>query len=266
MQINKHSFLGLKGQNYFRSAFIIVLASLFIGCASPKKVNYFQDESGQMDGFILTDTIVNYEPTIQYGDMLSINVSAMEPELAVPFNIIETRGNQMIRQIPYIVNVSGKINFPVLGEIKVAELTTKEVTALIYQKLLKYLNEPTVIVQLVNFKISVLGEVTSPGSYNITNERINLLEALALAGDLTIYGKRKTVTLIRENNGIREFIPIDLTNKELFNSPYYFLAQNDIIYVEGNKTRVNSSKVGPNTAIIVSSLSILISLVAILAR
>lgn len=266
MQINKLKFLTLKKQNYFRSSLLVVFAILFIGCASSKKVNYFQDEKGQSEGFELSDTIVNYEPTIQYGDMLSINVSAMEPELAVPFNIVETRENQLIRQIPYIVNVSGEINFPVLGEIKVAQLTTQQVTDLIYQLLLKYLNEPTVTVQLVNFKVSVLGEVTSPGSYNISNERINILEALALAGDLTIYGKRKTVTLIREYNGMRKFVPIDLTNKELFNSPYYFLAQNDIIYVESNKTRVNSSKVGPNTAIIVSSLSILISLVAILAR
>jgi polysaccharide export outer membrane protein len=240
---------------------------LFTGCASSKKVNYFQDERrSEKDGFILNENISNYEPTIQYGDMLSINVSSIEPELALPFNLIETRDNQLIRQIPYIVNVAGEINFPVLGKIKVAGLTTQEVTHKIHELLLKYLNDPTVTVQLVNFKVSVLGEVASPGSYNISNERINILEALALAGDLTIYGKRKTVTLIREHNGIRELIPIDLTNKELFNSPYYFLAQNDIIYVESNKTRVNSSKVGPNTAIIISSLSILISLAAILVN
>jgi polysaccharide export outer membrane protein len=198
--------------------------------------------------------------------MLSINVSSIEPELAVPFNLIETRDNQLIRQIPYIVNVDGEINFPVIGKIEVVQLTTKEVTSKIIELLAKYLNNPTVVVQLTNFKISVLGEVRSPGSYTILNERINILEALALAGDLTIYGKRRTISLIREYNGVREFVPIDLTNKELFNSPYYYLAQNDIIYVESNKTRVNSSKVGPNTAVIVSSLSILISLVAILAN
>ncbi len=266
MQINKLTFLTLIKQNYFRLFLIIILATLFTGCASSKKLNYFQDNKGETEGFILNETITNYQPTIQYGDMLSINVASIEPELAAPFNLIEQRDNQMIRQIPYIVNIAGEINFPVIGKIKVAQLTTKEVTARIHELLLKYLNSPTVIVQLINFKVSVLGEVSSPGSYTILNERINIIEALALAGDLTIYGKRKTITLIRENNEIREFIPIDLTNKELFNSPYYYLAQNDILYVEANKTRVNSSKVGPNTAIIISSISILISLAAILVN
>jgi polysaccharide export outer membrane protein len=262
MQINKLSVLTMIKQTTLRPFLILILAIVFTSCASPKNLNYFQDEKGKE----IENNITNYQPTIQYGDMLSINVSSIEPELAIPFNLIEQRNNQTIRQIPYIVNVAGEINFPVIGMIKVAQLTTQEVTDKIRGLLLQYLNNPTVIVQLVNFKVSVLGEVTSPGSYTILNERINITEALALAGDLTIYGKRKTITLIREHDGVREFIPIDLTNKELFNSPYYYLAQNDIIYVESNKTRVNSSRVGPNTAVIVSSLSILISLIAILAR
>jgi polysaccharide export outer membrane protein len=247
-------------QHYLKHFLSILLAVLFTGCASSRKINYFQDQ----EDVALTKTVTNYEPTIQYGDLLNINVSSVEPELAAPFNTFEIQENRMVRQIPYLVNVDNEINFPVLGKINVAQLTTKEVTSKINDLLLKYLNGPAVSVQLMNFKVSVLGEVRSPGSYTIQNERINILEALALAGDLTIYGKRETVTLIREQNGIRELIPIDLTSKELFNSPYYYLSQNDIIYVEGNKTRVNSSKVGPNTAIVVSSLSILISLAAIL--
>lgn len=265
MEINKISISTIIKTVNLKPFLILLLASLFAGCASSKKVNYFQDERrSEREGFMLNENITNFEPSIQYGDMLSINVTSIEPELALPFNLVETRGNQLIRQIPYIVDVGGEINFPVLGKIKIAQLTTKEATIKINDLLLKYLNNPTVIVQLVNFKVSVLGEVRNPGSYTIQNERINILEAIALAGDLTIYGKRKTITLIREQNGIREIIPVDLTNEELFNSPYYYLAQNDIIYVESNKTRVNSSKVGPNTSIIISSLSILISLAAIL--
>lgn len=262
MYNHQPTMFSLTKQIFLRLFVLLSIATLFSGCASSKDINYFLDS----DKEVLLEKINNYEPTIQYGDMLSINVSSIEPELAVPFNLIETRGNQLIRQIPYIVNVDGEINFPVIGKIEVVQLTTKEVTSKIIELLAKYLNNPTVVVQLTNFKISVIGEVRSPGSYTILNERINILEALALAGDLTIYGKRRTISLIREYNGVREFVPIDLTNKELFNSPYYYLAQNDIIYVESNKTRVNSSKVGPNTAIIVSSLSILISLVAILAN
>jgi polysaccharide export outer membrane protein len=112
----------------------------------------------------------------------------------------------------------------------------------------------------------VLGEVRSPGSYTVANQRISIIDALALAGDLTIYGNRKTMTLIREHNGKRTFIPIDLTNKELFNSPNFYLVQNDVIYVEPNKTKINSSAVGPNTSVIVSSISILIALLAIFVR
>jgi polysaccharide export outer membrane protein len=260
MHINKLAIFTMIKQNYLRLFLILLLTSLLTRCASSKKVNYFQDRGNN----VLKETIINYQPTIQYGDMLNINISSIEPELAVPFNTFEIQDNRMIRQIPYLVNGDGNINFPVLGEIKVTELTTKEIKDQLYEKLSKYLNNPAISVQLINFKISVLGEVRSPGSYSIENERINVLEAIALAGDLTIYGKRQTITLIREQNGIREFTPIDLTKKELFNSPHYYLAQNDIIYVESNKTRVNSSKVGPNTVIIVSTLSILISLVAIL--
>lgn len=264
MQIKKQAIITTVNQLYLRSFLIILVATVITGCGSSKKVNYFQDEGEER--VPLKETISNYQPTIQYGDMLNINVSSIEPELAVPFNTFEIQENRMVRQIPYIVNVDGEINFPVLGKIKVAELTTNEITSLLFERLSKYLNNPAISVQLINFKISVLGEVRSPGSYSIQNERINILEAIALAGDLTIYGKRKTITLIREQNGAREFIPIDLTNKKLFGSSHYYLSQNDIIYVEANKTRVNSSKVGPNTTIAVSALSILISLAVILTR
>lgn len=260
MQIKKIPILTIIKQENLKLFLILLLATILTGCASSKKINYFQDR----DDLALRETIVNYQPTIQYGDLLNITVSSIEPELAIPFNLFEMQDNRMVRQIPYLVNVDGEINFPVFGMVKVAGLSTKEVIDKISQMLIKYLKNPTVSVQIFNFKISVLGEVRNPGSYSIENERINILEAIALAGDLTIYGKRTTITLIREQNGVREILPVDLTKKELFNSTHYYLAQNDILYVESNKTRVNSSKVGPNTSIIVSALSILIALAAIL--
>jgi polysaccharide export outer membrane protein len=119
-------------------------------------------------------------------------------------------------------------------------------------------------VRLINFKVTVLGEVRNPGSYSIQNERVNIVEAIGMAGDLNIQAKRKSITLIREQNGKRMFVPIDLTKKDLFNSPYFYLAQNDIIYIEPNKTRINSSAVGSNTAVIISSLTLLVSITAIL--
>ena len=128
------------------------------------------------------------------------------------------------------------------------------------------INKPIVNIRLTNFKVTVLGEVTKPGTYPVANERISIIEAIGLAGDLTIQGKRTTVTLVREVQGERKFVTIDLTNKKLFNSPYYYLAQNDVIYVEPNKTKVNSSAVGSNAGLILSSISTLISLIAILTR
>ena len=246
----------------FKQLLVGLLVSLSVGCASSKKVTYFQDEEGRN----INETLLNYEPTIQKGDILTINVSAIESEAAVPFNIYESQGTINKVPLPYIVNADGKINFPVIGNILVSQITTKQLTNKLTELLLPYLKNPIVNIRLTNFKITVLGEVKSPGSYPVLNERISIIEALGLAGDLTIYGKRKSVTLIREQDGKRTFNSIDLTNKELFNSPYYYLAQNDVIYVEPNKTKVNSSAVGPNTSVIISSLSILITLIAIFVR
>jgi polysaccharide export outer membrane protein len=127
-----------------------------------------------------------------------------------------------------------------------------------------FLKDPIVNVRIDNFTVTVMGEVRNPGSYSVKNERINIVEAIGLAGDLNIQAKRKSITLIREQNGNRVFIPIDITRKDIFNSPYFYLAQNDIVYVEPNKTKINSSGVGANTAIFISSLTLLVSVTAIL--
>lgn len=254
--------LKINTQNIFNALTAILFLVLITGCASSKKLNYFQDKKNVE----INENIINYEPTIQFGDIININVSSLQPEAAAPFNIFEILSNGVARPLPYIVNAEGYINFPSLGQFKVSGFTITQVTEELKQKLLPFLNDPIINIRYNNFKISVMGEVRAPGSYPITNERITILEAIALAGDLTIYGKRKTVSLIREQNGKRTFTIIDLTNKKLFNSPFYYLAQNDIIYVESNKTRVNSSSVGPNSYIVVSIVSVLISVAAIILR
>lgn len=250
-------------QRYLRLFFLGLYTLLFVGCVSPKKITYFQ----QKKGIEMEQNLVNFEPTLQIGDILTIIVSSLVPEAALPFNIYETQGNNNLqRPLPYIVNADGEINFPAIGNIKVAQLTTKQVMNVVHKKLLPYLNNPIVNVRLTNFKVTIIGEVRTPGSYTILNERITIIEAIGLAGDLTIQGKRDSVTIIRERNGKRVMIPIDLTSKKLFSSPYYYLAQNDIIYVAPNKTRINSSGVGSNTTVILSSLSVLISIAAIILR
>jgi len=249
--------------NQFR---ILCIATLFVACVSPKKMVYFQD----IEGVETNEAIVNYEPKIQVGDLLSINVSAIDGEAAMPFNLYETpmigSTASSAKPLTYLVNTDGEINFPVLGAMKVEGVSTKILAADLTKTLADYLKSPIVNIRLTNFKVTVLGEVKVPGSYTIPNERISIIEAIGLAGDLTIQGRRSTVLLVREEHGKRKFVTIDLTNKKLFNSPYFYLAQNDVIYIEPNKTKLNSSVVGSNTGVILSSVSILITLITLLTR
>ena len=247
---------------FFKQFLFGLLVSLLVGCGSSKKVTYFQDTEGQN----LNETLLNYEPTLQIGDILTINVTTIEADAAIPFNIYESRGTINKEPLPYIVNADGDINFPIIGKISVSKKTTKELTNELTELLLPYLKKPIVNIRLINFKVTILGEVKSPGSFTILNERISIIEALGLAGDLTIYGERSSITLIREHDGKRTFTPIDLTSKELFNSPNFYLAQNDVIYVAPNKTKINSSVVGPNTSVIIAAVSIIITVVAIFVR
>jgi len=253
-------------KQYYTYIKLLVLGVLVSSCVSNKKMLYFQDVEGVENPTVLA----NYEPKIQPGDLLNINVAAAEAEAALPFNIYETpvvgTYTSSLKPLSYLVNTDGEINFPVLGTLKVAGFTSKEVTKSLNEQLASYINKPIVNIRLTNFKITVLGEVKTPGTYPVPNERISIIEAIGMAGDLTIQGRRTTVTLVREVQGERKFVTIDLTNKQLFNSPYYYLAQNDVIYVEPNKTKVNSSAVGSNAGIILSSISTLISLRAILTR
>ncbi|MCL7764544.1 polysaccharide biosynthesis/export family protein [Polaribacter sp. Z014] len=248
----------------YTNIIIVLFLVLASSCVSKQKMVYFGDK----EGFIMKKTLREYESTIQKDDLLNINVSATNGEAVMPFNIYETpilgTGMGTVKPLPYLVNAEGEINFPVLGKLKVTGITTDALSVLLVQKLSEYITKPIVNITTTNFKITVLGEVNRPGTYSIVNKRITMLEALGLAGDLTINGNRVNITLIREKDGRRVFIPIDITNKELFNSRFYYLAQNDVIYVEPNKSKINSSAVGPNTSIIFTSIATLISIIAIL--
>ena len=193
-------------------------------------------------------------------DLLTIVVSCTSPELAVPFNLtVATQNNVAITSTTsqpilqqYLVDNDGKINFPVLGELRVGGLTKKEAEQLIVEKLKSYIKEtPIVTVRMVNYKISVLGEVARPGTFTISNEKVNLLEALAMAGDMTVWGVRDNVKLIRES-------------AETILSPYYWLQQNDIVYVTPNKAKARNSDIGNSTSLWFSATSILVSLASLL--
>ena len=248
--------------NYYNYVWLLCIVLTLSSCVSAKKMVYFQNTEGMQ----LKETLLNFEPKIQAGDVLSINVSALEAEAAATFNLYETASTNNPRALTYLVNNAGEINFPVIGKIRVKDVTTTELTEKLTVIISEYIVKPIINIRLTNFKITVMGEVKAPGTYPVSNERITIIEALGLAGDLNIQGKRDTVLLIREQEGKRTFITVDLTTKKLFNSPYYYLAQNDVLYVAPNKTKINSSAVGSNAGVIISSISMLISLIAILIR
>ena len=240
-----------------------LVLSVLTSCVSNKKMVYFQDMADESS---IPEEVINVETKLKIGDVITINVSAIDAEAAVPFNLFEAGSATNLKPMQYLVNADGEINFPVIGKVKIEGLSTKEITNNLTNVLSDYIVKPIVNVRLTNFKVTVLGEVKNPGTFSVPNERMTIVEALGVAGDLTMQGKRKNVILVREEEGKRKFIPIDLTSKKLFASPYYYLAQNDVIYVESNKAKINSSVIGANTSIIFSSISTLISIIAILTR
>lgn len=170
------------------------------------------------------------------------------------------------RQISYLVDSNGMIDYPVLGKIKIGGLSKNQAIIHLQDLLKEHIKDAIVNIRILNFKLTVLGEVNRPGSFTIPSERITLLEALGQAGDLSIYGSRKNILILRENNGTTTTQRIDITKSDFINSEWYYLRQNDVVYVEPNKTRINSSAVGPNLTIGISALSLLVTIIALSTR
>jgi polysaccharide export outer membrane protein len=247
----------------------ILFAVLFFSCASKKDVVYYQN----IDGLASAEKSNSYEIKIQPDDLLMIIVSAEDPETAIPFNLSSIsvaptyslnamRGQEVIQS--YLVRTDGYIDFPVLGKLKLGGLTRSEVMQLLQDKISKYIKNPIINLRLMNFKVSVQGEVTLPGTYTVASERITLIEALTLAKDLTIYGKRDNILIIREIDGVKSYNRVDITKADFINSPFYYLAQNDVVYVEPNKVRINGAAVGANTGVIISITSLMITLITLI--
>ncbi len=225
------------------------------------------DQSG------FNENLQNYTNTLQPDDILSITITSDEPELANDFNImyLNLRSTEM-RTLndeslyTYLIDQNGEIEFPVLGKIKMAGLTRNEAEEAIKRKLKDYLVNPGVNLRVVNFKVSVLGEVQRPGVQRIQGDRVSILEALSMAGDMTIYGKRQEVMVIREKDGVKTMTELDITKADFINSPYYYLSHNDVVYIKPNRTRVNSSVIGPNLTVGISAISLLITIITLSTR
>ena len=237
-------------RKYIQLASVLLAAIAFSGCVTQKQMTYFRQVDSTTADSINRVFEAQIDPVVKAGDALSITVSALDQEAVVPYNlptvVYSAPGSSQLTTTPslqyYIVGADGNIDFPVLGKIQVLGLRTPEVANLIKQSLSSQLVDPMVIVQLINAKVTVMGEVNRPGQYTMTNGRMTLLDALGAAGDLSIYGKRDNILITRETNGKLEFHRLNLNSEELFTSPYYYLQQNDVIYVSSNKVRAVSSQ------------------------
>lgn len=262
-------------RNKINVIFLTLTLFFLSSCAVPKNIAYFQnrlvDQPEQIDkhGGIV----------IQPKDMLSIVVSSKNPELVVMFNlpiVTYQAGSEIVtssysqRLLGYVVDNEGYIDFPILGPLKVSGLTRWELSEVIKKRLIDdgYLTDCVITVEFMNFKVSVIGEVNSPGTYTIQGDKVTVLQAISLAKDLTIFGQRENVTIIREMEGERTMYQINLCDVSMFNSPAYYLQQNDIVYVEPSEIKARQSTTDDKglrmTSIFVSSGSLLISLATLI--
>jgi polysaccharide biosynthesis/export protein len=249
--------------------FYLIMAS---SCKTKEKLIYFQ--KGNLEN--ANEIPSTFHPTFQTDDFLSIVVTAQEPESVIPFNLISTttvnstvsgytNGNPAPNG--YLIDKNGNIQFPIIGTLHLGGLSRQDAVQLIQDKLKDYLQGPGVQIQILNYKITVLGDVRSPGTFKIPNERITLLEAIGLSGDLNMTGGRNNVLVIREENGQKKEFRVDLTHKDFFSSPVYYLHQNDVVYVEPNATARTTSTLWRTTGTIFISLSsLIISTIILIVR
>jgi polysaccharide export outer membrane protein len=247
--------------------FIILLLFVVPSCGLKKNFNYLQGDNSTL-------TLNNYTFKIKSGDALGIKVFGSDQESLDLFNIpgsqlqVQNLGvyNPNLALNSYIVDNDGFIDFPVIGKIKISNLNLLEVSELIKSKVKNYISEPKVNIQVLNFKISVLGDVVNPGTFFISADKISLLEAISLAGDLNITAKRTNLLLVRFENGIYKEHRVDLTKKDFVKSDVFYLQQNDIIYIEANQAKINSSKVSSSWSIAITLASLVITTLNLISR
>lgn len=242
---------------YYGFALSLVFIILTASCASRQDVVYFQD-TGSFETQVNQNDFVS---KFKVDDLIMIHVSSLNAEASMPFNLFiggaEMRGQP--EQLDYLVDHAGEIDFPVIGKLKVQGLSPDELRVLLRDRLSEYLKDPIINIRLRNFTVTVLGEVERPGTFPVTGEQITILEALGFAGDLTPRGIRENVLVIRDFNGTKVYTRIDLTSKSMAKSPVYYLTQNDVVYVEPNKSAIRSSTINANTTVAISIASLLIT-------
>ncbi|MDR2233228.1 MAG: polysaccharide biosynthesis/export family protein [Tannerella sp.] len=256
----------------YKFVFLLCIALQLVSCSTPRDVIYFQgiDDLTKEQMSKMAQT---YSANICEDDLLTITVTAWDPAVVIPFNPPsyafaqpgETNIYNAQQLQTYLVDKEGMINFPVLGRVKAAGLTKQELSKNLQEAISKYAKDAMVNIQIVNYKISVLGEVSRPGSITVRNDRITILDAIAQSGDLTINGNRKNILIYRDESGSPEYGRVDLTDPALFTSPYYYLKQNDVVYVEPNEAKIrnaNYSAAQQYTLTIVSTIMTGVSVIS----
>lgn len=225
----------------------LVFLSLFLSCLLNTSCK-LREKTVYFQGSGVSDSIgknTNFTPTLMIDDFLSIVVYGDDPESVVPFNLTNNVNGGVLAGYNsgvaspsgYLIDNEGNVNMPVIGKVHLAGRSRAEATEIIQVKLKEFVANPIVTIQIQNYKVTVLGDVRNPGTFKIPNERITLIEAIGLAGDLTITGSRKNVLVIRDSIGVKKEYRVDLTKKDLFQSPVYYLTQNDVVYVEPSYVR-----------------------------
>ena len=251
-----YNFFKAKNQFFFFSFFILLLAS----CGSPKDIIYFQDAHSKYDP---SRDSSKYEIRIADNDNLLISITSRNPQAADLFNVIKIGGggNSNLAWQGYLVDQFGDINFPLIGKVHLSGLTKAEAITRLEKVISIYLEDPIVNLRIMNYKIVMLGEVNGPGIKSISDEKITILQAIAMAGDLTISANRHKIMVFREIDGQRQFFNVDITSPEILNSPVYYLQQNDLVYVEPNKFKIRASNnYRPDWAFGVSVFTFLLSM------
>ncbi|MEC8635873.1 MAG: polysaccharide biosynthesis/export family protein [Bacteroidota bacterium] len=240
----------------------IIVACFVVSCSPSKDVVYFQDAS-QFETLVDDNT---FSTKFKVDDLLSIHISTLDPEASAPFNLFRGAEEGGIRpeQVNYLVDKNGEIDFPVIGKVKIEGLSPSETRDLLREKLKDYLKDPIINIRIRNFTVTVLGAVNRPGTYPVNGEQITIMEALGLAGDIAIKGRRDNVMVIRDFDGTKVYNRINLNQKDALKSPVYYLTQNDVVYVEPNKSGKTQSNFDQRTSIAVSIVSVLITSTVIL--
>jgi polysaccharide export outer membrane protein len=247
----------------------LTLVFLFSSCVSNKKIAYFQfDEIDQ-------GNVSNvYKTVFKPDDLLQITISADNLEAVRPFNLTtvsyvassnSVSGKE--KQLTYLIDSKGEIDFPIFGKLKIGGLTREQTITMLKAKLSPdYVKNPTINIRISNFKITVQGDVKSPGTFNVSNERITILDAIGMAGDLNISGKRENILVIREEGDVKKEYRVNLLSKKTYTSPVFYLQQNDIVYVEHNYARIQSASSNTNTGLFISIAGTLIAIITLLTR